>query len=82
MQVNTETPSPMISPEDGAALNQRGGGAVMLPPAERAAAFMSSPRGSLSRGMRPPGVGVGGVGVGGGGRWWQVRRSTTTLHSV
>ena len=72
--MNTETPSPMMSPDDGAVLTQRGGvggggAAAMLPPAERAAAFMASPRNSLSRGMRPPGA-VGG-GVAGGGRWWQ-----------
>ena len=82
--MNTETPSPMISPDDGAVLTQRGGGgggsAVMLPPAERAAAFMASPRNSLSRGMRPPpGTGMAGS-VGGGGRWWQVR--TNTEHAV
>ena len=53
----------MMSPDDGAVLTQRGGvgggAAALLPPAERAAAFMASPRNSLSRGMRPPGA-VGG----------------------
>ncbi len=55
-QMNTANPSPMMSPED---IQQAGS---MLPPSERAAAFMASPRNSLSRGMRPPP---------GGGRWQQ-----------
>ena len=69
-QVNTTTPSPMMSPEDGTVLTQRATDKRPLAPAERSAAFIASPRNSLSRGMWPPGAGGGG----GGGRWWQVTR--------